>query len=124
MIKLIVKGSYDRTEAFLRKNKKIKYRNLEQYGVMGVNALAAATPVDTGTTASCWEYKIVDDGQGHVKIVWTNSNVVEGQQIAVLLQYGHGTRNGGYVVGRDYINPALQPIFDDIANNAWKDVND
>lgn len=123
MIKLVVKGSYDRTEAFLRKNKKIKIRNLEQYGVMGVNALASATPVDSGITASSWDYKIVEE-DGQVKIVWTNSNVVKGQQIAILLQYGHGTRNGGYVVGRDYINPALQPIFDDLANKAWKDVNE
>lgn len=123
MIKLVVKGSYDRTEAFLRKNKKIKIRNLEQYGVMGVNALASATPVDSGITASSWDYKIVEE-DGRVKIVWTNSNVVKGQQIAILLQYGHGTRNGGYVVGRDYINPALQPIFDDLANKAWKDVNE
>ena len=123
MIKLVVKGSYDRTEAFLRKNKKIKIRNLEQYGVMGVNALASATPVDSGITASSWDYKIVEE-DGQVKIVWTNSNVVKGQQIAILLQYGHGTRNGGYVVGKDYINPALQPIFDDLANQAWKDVNE
>ena len=90
---------------------------------MGVNALASATPVDSGITASSWDYKIVEE-DGQVKIVWTNSNVVKGQQIAILLQYGHGTRNGGYVVGRDYINPALQPIFDDLANTAWKDVNE
>lgn len=122
MIKLTVKGSTDRTEAFLRKNKKIKISNLDHYGVMGVNALAAATPVNTGITASSWDYKIVEEDE-KIKIVWTNSNVVKGQQIAILLQYGHGTRNGGYVVGRDYINPALQPIFDDLAKNAWKDVN-
>jgi hypothetical protein len=90
---------------------------------MGVNALAAATPVKTGITASSWGYKIVTE-EGSTRIVWTNSNVVKGQQVAILLQYGHGTRNGGYVVGRDYINPALQPIFDDIAKNAWKEVNE
>jgi hypothetical protein len=123
MITLKVRGSTERTEAFLRKNKKIKISNLEQYGVMGVNALAAATPVKTGNTASSWDYKIVEEN-GKIKIVWTNSNVVKGQQIAVLLQYGHVTGNGGYVVGRDYINPALQPIFDDIAKNAWKEVNE
>lgn len=122
MITFKVRGSTERTEAFLRKNKKIKISNLEQYGVMGVNALAAATPVKTGNTASSWDYKIVEEN-GKIKIVWTNSNVVKGQQIAVLLQYGHVTGNGGYVVGRDYINPALQPIFDDIAKNAWKEVN-
>jgi hypothetical protein len=123
MIKLQVKGSTEKTEAFLRKNKKIKYSKLDQYGVMGVNALAAATPVDTGITASSWNYKIVEE-DGKVRIVWTNSNVVKGQQIAILLQYGHGTRNGGYVIGRDYINPALRPIFDDLAKNAWKDVTE
>lgn len=122
MITFKVRGSTERTEAFLRKNKKIKISNLEQYGVMGVNALAAATPVKTGNTASSWDYKIIEEN-GKIKIVWTNSNVVKGQQIAVLLQYGHVTGNGGYVVGRDYINPALQPIFDDIAKNAWKEVN-
>lgn len=90
---------------------------------MGVNALAAATPVKTGNTASSWDYKIVEEN-GKIKIVWTNSNVVKGQQIAILLQYGHVTGNGGYVVGRDYINPALQPIFDDIAKQAWKEVNE
>lgn len=123
MITFKVRGSTERTEAFLRKNKKIKISNLEQYGVMGVNALAAATPVKTGNTASSWDYKIIEEN-GKIKIVWTNSNVVKGQQIAVLLQYGHVTGNGGYVVGRDYINPALQPIFDDIAKNAWKEVNE
>lgn len=123
MITLKVRGSTERTEAFLRKNKKIKISNLEQYGVMGVNALAAATPVKTGNTASSWDYKIVEEN-GKIKIVWTNSNVVKGQQIAILLQYGHVTGNGGYVVGRDYINPALQPIFDDIAKQAWKEVNE
>lgn len=123
MITFKVRGSTERTEAFLRKNKKIKISNLEQYGVMGVNALAAATPVKTGNTASSWDYKIVEEN-GKIKIVWTNSNVVKGQQIAILLQYGHVTGNGGYVVGRDYINPALQPIFDDIAKQAWKEVNE
>ena len=123
MIKIVVKGSTDRTEAFLRKNKKIKINNLDQYGVMGVNALASATPVDTGITASSWNYSIVEE-DGKIKIIWTNSNVVKGQNIALLLVYGHGTRNGGYVVGRDYINPALQPIFDDIANKAWAEVTE
>jgi hypothetical protein len=121
MIRLNVKGSTKRTEAFLRKNKKLNFSNLDTFGVQGVNALAQATPVDTGITASSWNYQITQE-EGKTKITWTNSNVVKGQQIAILLQYGHATRNGGYVVGRDYINPALQPIFDDIAKNAWKDV--
>ena len=90
---------------------------------MGVNALAEATPVDTGLTASSWNYEIVES-DGQTSIIWTNSNVVKGQNIALLLVYGHGTRNGGYVVGRDYINPALRPIFDDIAQKAWAEVNE
>lgn len=123
MITFNVTGSTKRTEDFLRKNQKIKISNLDTYGVMGVNALAEATPVDTGVTASSWNYEIVE-GDGQTSIIWTNSNVVKGQNIALLLVYGHGTRNGGYVVGRDYINPALQPIFDDIANKAWAEVTE
>ena len=123
MITINVKGSTKRTEGFLRKNKKIKISNLDTYGVMGVNALAAATPVDTGVTASSWNYQIVEE-DGRTTIVWTNSNVVKGQNIALLLEYGHGTRNGGYVVGLDYINPALSPVFDDIAAKAWREVTE
>lgn len=123
MITFNVTGSTKRAEDFLRKNQKIKISNLDTYGVMGVNALAEATPVDTGVTASSWNYEIVE-GNGQTSIIWTNSNVVKGQNIALLLVYGHGTRNGGYVVGRDYINPALQPIFDDIANKAWAEVTE
>lgn len=123
MITINVKGSTKRTEAFLHKNKKIKISNLDTYGVMGVNALAAATPVDTGTTAMSWNYQIVEE-DGKISIVWTNSNVVNGQNIALLLEYGHGTRNGGYVVGREYITEALRPVFDDIAANAWREVNE
>lgn len=122
MITIKVKGNTKRTEAFLQKNKKLNFKNLDDYGVAGVNALASATPMNTGVTASSWDYKIIQE-EGKTKIVWTNSNVVKGQiQIALLLEYGHYTRNGGYVEGRDYINPALQPIFDDLAKKAWKDV--
>ena len=123
MITFNVRGSTKRTEGFLQKNKKIKISNLDTYGVMGVNALAEATPVDTGLTASSWNYEIVES-DGQTSIIWTNSNVVKGQNIALLLVYGHGTRHGGYVVGRDYINPALRPIFDDIAQKAWAEVNE
>jgi hypothetical protein len=90
---------------------------------MGVNALAAATPVDTGITASSWDYTIVEE-DGKTSIIWTNSNVVKGQNIAVILNYGHGTRNGGYVVGRNYIEPALAPVFDEIAAKAWQEVTE
>lgn len=95
--------------------------NLDKYGREGVVALAAATPIDTGDTASSWVYEIVRN-DGSVSIIFSNTNVSDGENIAILLQYGHGTRNGGYVVGRDYINPAIQPIFDKIANHAWKEL--
>lgn len=94
---------------------------LASYGERGVKALAAATPKDTGKTADSWTYSI-EEGKGTVSIVWSNTNVNKGLNIAVLLQYGHGTRNGGYVQGRDYINPALRPLFDEIANKAWEEV--
>lgn len=121
MITIDVKGSFKNTREFLEKNTKIKLTNLDKYGVMGVNALSAATPVDTGNTANSWDYKIVES-DGSITILWTNSNVVKGQNIALLLEYGHGTRNGGYVAGRHYITPALRPIFDDIADQAWQEV--
>jgi hypothetical protein len=88
---------------------------------MGVNALSAATPEDSGETANSWYYEIVRDGK-YWSIIWGNTHIEQGRPIAVLLQYGHGTRTGGYVEGRDYINPALQPIFDQIATEAWKAV--
>ena len=88
-----------------------------------VDALASATPKDTGLTASSWGYEIQHNGE-RSSIIFTNSNTNKGCNIAILLQYGHGTRNGGYVQGRDYINPAIQPIFDQIASDAWKEVLD
>ncbi|HNX63451.1 MAG TPA: HK97 gp10 family phage protein [Candidatus Limiplasma sp.] len=94
---------------------------LTLYGQAGVEALSAATPKDSGETAGSWSYEIVQKPTG-VAIVWSNSNMNDGANIAVLLQYGHGTRNGGYVQGVDYINPALKPIFERIANEAWKEV--
>lgn len=93
----------------------------DKYGRMGVEALRRSTPVDTGNTANAWYYKVNtrDDG---VTIEWLNSNVNDGVNIAVILQYGHGTGTGGYVTGRDYINPALQPIFDQITEELWEEV--
>ena len=88
---------------------------------MGADALANATPIDTGLTASSWSYEIVED-DGGATIYWKNSNVVKGVSIAVILQYGHGTGTGGYVEGIDYINPALRSIFEGIADDAWKEV--
>lgn len=94
---------------------------MNQFGREGAAALASATPSRTGATAKSWSYEVKRTGNNW-KITWTNSNVNKGANIAVLIQYGHGTRNGGYVVGRDYINPAIRPIFDKIAEKAWKEV--
>ena len=94
---------------------------LEKYAQQGVSALASATPVDSGATASSWGYEIARSGQG-ATIYWTNTNSNQGVVIAVILQYGHGTGTGGYVQGRDYINPAMRPVFDQIADAAWREV--
>lgn len=116
------KGDFSKTEKFLNSiSKKLYYRNLQKYAEQGVAALASATPVDSGTTANSWGYEIRQT-KNSVSIYWTNSNVNKGVPIAVIIQYGHGTRNGGYVQGRDYINPAMRPIFDKIAENVWKEV--
>lgn len=116
------KGDFSKTEKFLNTiSKKLYYRNLQKYAEQGVAALASATPIDSGTTANSWDYEIRQT-KNSVSIYWTNSNVNKGVPIAVLIQYGHGTRNGGYVQGRDYINPAMRPIFDKIAENVWKEV--
>lgn len=116
------KGDFSKTEKFLNSiSKKQYYRNLQKYAEQGVVALASATPIDSGTTANSWDYEIRQT-KNSVSIYWTNSNVNKGVPIAVIIQYGHGTRNGGYVQGRDYINPAMRPIFDKIAENVWKEV--
>lgn len=116
------KGDFSKTEKFLNTiSKKLYYRNLQKYAEQGVAALASATPIDSGTTANSWNYEIRQT-KNSVSIYWTNSNVNKGVPIAVIIQYGHGTRNGGYVQGRDYINPAMRPIFDKIAENVWKEV--
>lgn len=115
-------GSTDSTEAWLKKLASGSiFASLSKYGQEGVNALSAATPVDTSETANSWYYEILQDSTSW-SIVWGNNKIVDGRPIAVLLQYGHGTGTGGYVAGRDYINPALQPIFDQIADEAWKAV--
>lgn len=121
MIKVKVGGSFNKTEQFLQRNKRIKLSSLDKYGQEGVRALAAATPVDTGLTAASWYYEI-EKSEGSTSIVWKNSNIVDGTPIAIILQYGHATRNGGYVQGSDYINDALRPIFKKIADSAWKEV--
>lgn len=116
------KGDFKKTEKFLKKAQKNDFfKSIEKYARMGVSALESATPVDTGLTAGSWDYEI-HQSRGSVSICWVNNNVNKGVPIAVILQYGHGTRNGGYVRGRDYINPAIRPIFDEIAEGVWKEV--
>ena len=122
MISFRQKGDFSKLTSFLERAKETVYLgDLNKYGRQGVAALASATPVDTGKTASSWSYKI-ENNNGLVSISFENSNVQDGVPIAIILQYGHGTRNGGWVEGRDYINPAIQPIFDQIVNDAWKEV--
>lgn len=116
------KGDFSKTTSFLKRMKENNFiKDLDKYGQKGVDALASATPVDTGLTASSWYYKIERE-DGRVKLNFCNSNIQNGVPIAIILQYGHATRNGGWIEGRDYINPAIQPIFDEIANNAWREV--
>ena len=117
------RGNFKNTEKFLTRNQRLEYiKILDKYGREGVAALVAATPVDSGETAGSWDYKIRTIGNSF-NIMWTNSNVVDGAPIAILLQYGHGTQNGGLIQGRDYINPAIQPIFDKLTKLAWEEVN-
>lgn len=117
------KGDFSQTLQFLKKISKIDVVPiLECYGEMGVQALAAATPIDTGKTAESWGYHVEFEGDTRARVVWTNANTNKGVSIALLLQYGHGTRTGGYVEGRDYINPAMQPVFDQMANDIWREV--
>ena len=123
MISFRQKGDFSKLSSFLEKAKEtVKIGDLDRYGREGVSALSSATPVDSGLTAQSWYYKI-ERGSGSVSISFHNSNIQNGVPIAVILQYGHGTGTGGWVQGRDYINPAIQPIFDKIANDAWKEVN-
>lgn len=116
------KGDFSKTIKFLNKVKNVKINDiLSKYGKIGVNALSQATPKDSGVTSRSWNYKI-EVNNDNASIVWYNTNVVKGVNIAIILQYGHGTRNGGWVEGRDYINPAMKPIFDKIADQVWKEV--
>lgn len=122
MITVKQKGDFKKTENFLRRMANQDFmKRLDSYGERGVRALSAATPVDTGTTAASWGYEIKRDGK-KTEIVWTNSNENDGVNIAVIIQYGHGTGTGGYVQGIDYINPAMRPIFEEIAEGVWKEV--
>lgn len=122
MISFRQKGDFSKLSRYIeRAREAAKLGILDKYGREGVAALASATPVKTGKTASSWVYEIKRQN-GSVSIVFKNTNIVNGVPIAIILQYGHGTGTGGWVEGRDYINPAIQPIFDEIANKAWREV--
>lgn len=117
-------GNWDNTTWFLKRAKRLlNYIDFVKYGMMGVAALEKGTPVDTGKTAGSWKYQI-ETVPGKVNINFYNTNIQNGVPIAIILQYGHGTRNGGWVEGRDYINPAIQPIFDEITKKAWEEVTE
>ena len=123
MISFRQKGDFSKLTSFLERAKETVYLgDLNKYGRQGVAALASATPIDSGETAESWYYKI-ENNKESATITFYNSNVQNGVPIAIILQYGHGTRNGGWVEGRDYINPAIQPIFDQIVDDAWREVS-
>ena len=125
MSKVIIfrqKGDWKKTRKFLKRCSDLDLDDvLNLYGQEGVDALAKATPKDTGKTAASWSCEVTK-GRESIVITWKNSNIVDGVPIAVILQYGHGTRNGGYVEGVDYINPAMRPVFERIAARAWGEV--
>ena len=122
MIRFKQKGDFKNLESFLNRAGKFDMRTfLDRYGREGVEALRSNTPIDSGLTASSWDYYI-DTNKRTSKIVWTNTHNTSGVNIAIILQYGHATKNGGYVQGQDYINPAIRPIMDKIADDVWREV--
>ena len=122
MIEIRQRGNFDKTTRFLNLIPKYSfYKDLDMYGREGVNALAAATPIDTGETARSWDYEI-HMSPNRVRIIWTNSNMVDGVPVAILVQYGHGNGSGYWVEGNDFINPALEATFDHIAEAVWSEV--
>ena len=122
MIRFTSKGDFSKTTHYFERLKRLTRSSiLDKYGQKGVSALASATPVDSGLTANSWSYEI-ENAKSSAKITFNNSNIQNGVPIAIILQYGHGTGTGGWVQGRDYINPAIQPIFDQIVDDAWKEV--
>ena len=122
MIKFRHKGDFSKLTRFLEKAKESVHLGvLDKYGQEGVAALASATPVDSGLTANSWYYEIANSN-GSARIDFYNSHVNKGVPIAIILQYGHGTGTGGWIQGRDYINPAIQPVFDKLVNEAWREV--
>lgn len=122
MIRFRQKGDFSKLMHFMERAKNaVHLGNLDKYGREGVAALASATPVDSGLTANSWYYEIIRKN-GSVSIEFYNRNIQNGVPIAIIIQYGHATGTGGWVEGRDYINPAIRPVFDRIASNAWKEV--
>lgn len=117
-----ISGDFEKTYDFLKRmSRGDAFKVLEKYGKLGVDALASATPVDSGDTAASWTFEVEQTGSTY-SINWLNTNVNGGVNIAIILQTGHGTGTGGFVQGRDYINPAIQPVFDKIANEVWREV--
>ena len=122
MIRFRQKGDFSKLTSYLERAKRaVRLSDLDRFGRQGVAALSSATPVDSGETAASWYYEITNKN-GTIRISFLNKNIQNGVPIAIILQYGHGTGTGGWVEGRDYINPSIQPIFDQIANTAWKEV--
>lgn len=122
MIVIESHGDFHNMDKFLKKMSEGDiFRHLENQARRGVDALASATPVESGLTASSWTYEVTK-GRGGYGISWLNTNINNGVNVAIILQYGHGTGTGGYVAGRDYINPAIKPIFEEIANTVWREV--
>lgn len=124
MVVISQKGDFEKTTRFFKKIQELRHLDLlEYYGAEGVKALSAATPVRTGKTADSWSYEITKNANGYT-LSWLNSNTNRGVSIAILNQYGHATRDGGWVEGIDYINPALRPIFEKMADDLWREVTD
>jgi hypothetical protein len=122
MIGYKMKGDFSKSMKYLERVKvAARLNNLDRYGREGVAALSSATPIDTGLTASSWYYKI-ERTETSIKLLFCNSNIQNGVPIAIILDKGHGTNNGGWVEGRDYIHPAIQPVFDKLAKDAWREV--
>ena len=123
MIEFVHKGNFDKTFKFFERSENISRMDiLNAYGRQGVAALRSATPVDSGETANSWYYTISKTNSGY-KITWRNSNIHKGRLIAILIQYGHGTGTGGYIQGRDYINPAIRPVFDNMSKTIVKEIS-
>ena len=122
VISVTQKGNFKKTDRFLSKLVGLHFeRKLKLYGEKGVDALKAATPRDTGKTAESWTYEIVQE-RGRLALYWKNTNINNGVNIALIIQHGHATRSGSFIEGIDYINPAIRPIFNEMAKEAWKEV--